>query len=105
VGSTGGGRCAPFEQPDRRIQRGWTEVHVPLRRGEILMSGGFLNRPRGCAPHGQMRTEGMPQHMDTAVHLCASCGTSDQPLHDLLCERLTCVVAQYAWASQMAMGS
>jgi hypothetical protein len=37
--------------------------------------------------------------MDAAVYVCAACGASDEPLHDLLRQRLTSVVAQNAWAS------
>jgi hypothetical protein len=43
--------------------------------------------------------------MDAAVHVGSACGASDEPLHDLLRERLTGVVAQHAWAPQMAMRS
>ena len=36
------------QQPNRRIQRCGTEVHVPLRRLEVLMSGEFLDRSPGA---------------------------------------------------------
>ena len=36
----------PSEEPDRTFDRRRAEVHVPLRRLQILVSGQFLNRPR-----------------------------------------------------------
>jgi len=46
-----------IEETDRIFDRGGTEMHVPLRRGEILMPGELLNRSTRCAAHRQMRTE------------------------------------------------
>jgi hypothetical protein len=44
-----------IQQPDRAFDRRGTQVHVPLRRDQILMPGELLNRPRRRAAHGQMR--------------------------------------------------
>ena len=45
------------QESDRRLDRGGTQVHVPLRRSEILMSGELLDGPHGRATHREMRTE------------------------------------------------
>jgi len=52
------------EQSDRRIERCGTQVHVPLRRREILMTGELLDCPRRRATHRQMRTERVPQDVN-----------------------------------------
>src|SRR5258705_13764197 len=54
-----------LEQPDRSIERRRTQVHVALRRVEILVSGQFLDRPRRRATHRQMRTERVTEDMWT----------------------------------------
>ena len=43
-----------IEEPDRTLNRRGTEVHVPLRRGEIHVTGELLNRPRRRAAHRQV---------------------------------------------------
>jgi hypothetical protein len=43
-----------IEEPDRAFDRRGTQVHVPLRRGQILMPREFLDRPRWSAPHREM---------------------------------------------------
>ena len=48
------------QQPNRRIECRWTEMHVALRRHQILMPREFLNRLRRCPAHRQMRTELSP---------------------------------------------
>jgi hypothetical protein len=42
-------------------------VHVPLRRSQLLVASQFLNRSDWRSPHGEVRTERMPQDVDTDV--------------------------------------
>jgi hypothetical protein len=49
-----------FEQPNRRVERCRAQVHVSLRRLEVLMSGELLDGPCGRSTHRQMRTERVP---------------------------------------------
>ena len=37
--------AACLQEPNRRIERGRAEMHVPLRRGQVRMSGEFLDGP------------------------------------------------------------
>ena len=37
----------PVEQTDGRVERRRTQVHVALRRAQVLMPREFLDRPRG----------------------------------------------------------
>ena len=64
--------CFPYlspvravEEPDRRLFCRRTEVHIPLRRQQIGMTGQLLNGSCRCASHGQTRTERMSQNMHT----------------------------------------
>src|SRR5438067_468544 len=42
--ATGGCSTAePIPQPNRTVERSRTEMHVPLRRAELLMAGKFLH--------------------------------------------------------------
>jgi hypothetical protein len=43
-----------IQQPNRAFERRGTQVHVPLRRAEVLMAGELLNRSRRSAPHRQV---------------------------------------------------
>jgi hypothetical protein len=43
-----------LEQLNRTVERCGTQIHVPLRRREILMPGQFLNRPRWRTAHRQV---------------------------------------------------
>jgi hypothetical protein len=52
---------------------GRTQVHVPLRRGEIGVSCQFLNRACRRALHREMQTEGMTQHMNARLRQPRSC--------------------------------
>jgi hypothetical protein len=63
-----------LQEPNRHIERGRTQVHVPLRRVQVPVSGQFLNGPCWRAAHRQMRTERMPQNVDGTRpgHACAS---------------------------------
>ena len=61
-------RIAPLiEQPNRALDRRRTEVHVPLRRPQVLVAGEFLNRARRRAAHREVRTERMP-YVHALVH-------------------------------------
>jgi hypothetical protein len=74
---SGFSRTLSIQQPDRTLDRRGTQVHVPLRRDQILMPGELLNRPRRRAPHREMRAERVPQSMHTARAergaLCRAC--------------------------------
>jgi hypothetical protein len=54
--STPGERASLIQEADRVLNRGGAQVHVTLRRGQVLVSSEFLNRSRRCAPHRQVRT-------------------------------------------------
>jgi len=56
-----------IEQPNRAVERGGTRVHVPLRRGQVLMPGQLLDRPRRRATHRQVRTERVTDHVRPVV--------------------------------------
>ena len=56
-----------IEESDCVFQRGRAQVHVHLRRRQVLVSGQFLDRFRRGAPHRQVRAEGVPQQMDAGV--------------------------------------
>jgi hypothetical protein len=77
-----------IEEPDRRLDRRGTEVHVPLRRGEIHVTGELLNRSCRRPAHREVRTERVPQSMYAALReLRSSNGPSDVVLNDFLSER------------------
>jgi hypothetical protein len=65
-----------IQQSNRALYRGWTEVHVPLCRDDLLMTCEFLNRPSRGSAHGKMRTEGVPENMDALVAKIGSTGRS-----------------------------
>jgi hypothetical protein len=56
-----------IEEPDRPLDRRGTEVHVPLRRGEIHVTGELLNGSRRRAARREVRTERVPQSMYVAL--------------------------------------
>ena len=91
---------------DRAVNRRRTEVHVSLRRGEIDMSGEFLDRPRGRAVHRQMRTERVPQAVHAALpDLPPPRGPFDVMLHDVRRQRRSIPLTQHAIRSQMALAA
>ena len=59
-------RSVSIEQPDRRIQGRGTQMHIALRRGQVLVPRQFLDGPGGSPLHRQVRAERMPQRMDAA---------------------------------------
>jgi hypothetical protein len=65
---------AVIEQPDCAFNSGWAEVHIALRRAELLMASEFLNRSHRRAPHRQMRTERVPQYMYADIAKIRSSG-------------------------------
>src|SRR5438093_2425952 len=46
-----------IKETNRAFNRCRTQVHVTLRRGQIHVTGEFLDSSRWCAAHRQMRTE------------------------------------------------
>ena len=46
-----------LQQVDRTPNRRGTQVHIPLRRADVLMAGEFLDRARTGPTHRQVRTE------------------------------------------------
>ena len=58
-----------IEEPDRAFDRRGTQVHVPLRRGQVRMTGQLLNRHRRSPPHGEVRAEGVPEDVNASVVL------------------------------------
>ena len=73
VSSLAGVRCQPValsfdprevEEPDRGLDSGRTQVHVPLRGRQVLMPGKLLNRARRRTLHCQVRTERVPQDVN-----------------------------------------
>ena len=95
-----------IQEPDRAVDRCGTQVHVPLRRRQILMPGKFLNRPRRGASHGEMRTERVPEHMDAVARdPRVSSHTLHPVLHRLASERAAVLLAEHPWAAQVPIRS
>jgi hypothetical protein len=64
------GRChaiATVEQSDRALDGGGTQVHVPLRRCQVAMSGNLLNCSCRGTAHRQMRTERVAQDVNADI--------------------------------------
>src|SRR6202023_4327628 len=61
------GRChhiaTTIEQLNRGVQGRRTQMHVALGHAQLAMASEFLNRPRRCALHCQMRAERMGSPM------------------------------------------
>ena len=68
-GRSSNGLIAQLQESYRRIQRRRTQMHIPLRRRQVLMTSQFLNRPGRRAAHGQVRTERVTQDMDTRLYV------------------------------------
>ena len=58
-----------IEQPDRRLACRRRQVHVPLRRAQVLVPGELLDRLRRSAAHRQARAEGMAEDVQPAERL------------------------------------
>jgi hypothetical protein len=65
--ATSRGDSRGIEQPNSAVDGRWTQVHVPLRRRQVLVPREVLNRPGGSSPHREMRTERMPPLMPRAA--------------------------------------
>ena len=78
-------------------------MHVALRRGQVRVPRQFLDRPRGCAPHREMRAEGMSQDVNAVVlEPSQADGPANLVLHYLQGERAAGLsrfdaVDQYLW--------
>jgi hypothetical protein len=71
-------RRARFEEPNRVVERRRTEMHVTLRRSQVLVAGEFLNRARRRTLHREVRTERVPQAVRPAHwNASESSGSSD----------------------------
>ena len=93
-----------LQQPDGRIQRSRAEVHVPLRRPEILMAGEFLNRSYGSTAHHQVRTERVPQNVRTVVsQISFPRRPADQVLHELFGQWSRIVADENPLTAQVTM--
>jgi hypothetical protein len=81
------GFCRTIEQPDSSVERSRTQVHVPLRRVQVLVSSQFLDGSRGRSAHRQMRTERVSEDMDTRLNVRSPPRTAHHHLDDFLRER------------------
>ena len=95
-----------IEEPNGPLNGRRAEVYVPLGRRQILMPGKFLNRPRGGASHGEMRTERVPEHMDAVARdPRVSSHTPHPVLHRLASERAATLLVEHPWTAQVPMRS
>ena len=93
--------AACLQEPNRGIERSRTQVHVTLRRGQVLMSREFLDGPRRRSTHRQMRAERVAQDMDACFHVrLPGPATHHHPNH-FLREWLSFVVAKDACCPPM----
>jgi hypothetical protein len=65
--STAGKGWALIQQANRAFKGCWTQVHVPLRRGQIPVAGELLNCPSWSPAHRQMRPETAGSRLETRV--------------------------------------
>jgi hypothetical protein len=84
--------CLPNRMERLRIQEAnstldsrRTDVHVTLSRGQITVSGEFLNCPGPRSAHGQLGAERVAKHVDAAV---LKVRTASRPCHQSLNEPL-----------------
>jgi hypothetical protein len=81
-------RVRLFQQPDCSFNRGGTQVHVTLRRGQVLVSSQFLNGPSGCATHSQVGAERVTQAVSTTdADVCPTPCTTNMISDDILFQR------------------
>ena len=68
---------------DGCIERCRAQVHVSLRRPEILMTCELLNRTCGRPSHGQMRTERVAKNVNAGLAERAKvvCGSGEPGTH------------------------
>ena len=61
-------------------------MHIPLGRREILVPSQLLNCPCRCSTHSQVRTEGVPEDVDTLMfQVSFPSSPSHTGLHPFLC--------------------
>ena len=100
-------RCSRLSDPSSsRIaphDRRRTQVHVPLRRRQVLVAGEFLNRPRRRAAHRQVRTERVPQDVNALASRAPAARRVAPGLHDLLRQRRAVALAEHPRSAQMPM--
>src|SRR5262245_57164569 len=90
-------------EPDRAFDRGWAEVHIPLRRAELLVSGELLNRSHWRPSHRQVRTEGVAKYMYADVaKIRPSRSSEHEALHSALRQRAAGGGAEHPRSLQMA---
>ena len=65
-----------LHKPDGVLKCSGAEVHIPLRRRQVLRSGQFLNRSGWCPSHGQVRTERVSEDVNPVSHACRSASVS-----------------------------
>ena len=61
------GYSGGVEQPNSALDRRWTQVHVPLRRRQVLVPRQLLNRTSRRSPHREMRAERATEHVRPVV--------------------------------------
>ena len=87
---------ARLQQPNRRVECGRAQVHVALRRAQVLVSGQFLDGPRRRSTHRQVRAERVPQDVNPWPYVRPSGGPPDHDLDDLLRERRSRSIAEHS---------
>ena len=92
------------QQPDCAFHRRGTQVHVPLRRHQIAVSGQLLNGFSRCPPHRQVRTERVPQHVHADMaHFGLTSGSQDEPLDESLRQCRSVLLAKDERAAKMSV--
>jgi len=76
-------RARAVHQLDSRVERRRTQVQVTLRRPEILVTGELLNGPRRRPTHREMRTERVPQDVQSGFHVRSPCDPSHHHIEDV----------------------
>jgi hypothetical protein len=56
-------RLLKVEQTDRFAERARRQMHVPKGHAERRVTHQLLSRLRHRAPHGEVRAEGVPEHV------------------------------------------
>jgi hypothetical protein len=87
------------------IQCSRAEMHVPLRRSDVSMTGQLLDCSGRSAPHCEMRAEGVPKNVNPTSRQVRRPSCVIHMVSDLLFgRRLTGTVREHEWAVQMAYG-
>ena len=76
------GAC--LQQPDCRVECRRAQVHVALRRSQVLMSCQFLDSSCWRPTHRQVRTQRVPQDVHALLHVRRSRRSPNRDLHDIL---------------------